>query len=102
MPEIQNNIENMAQYIEHKLTNELSPTHIEVKDESHLHAGHAGAREGGQSHFRVFIVSHAFDGLSRVARQRLVNQLLAEELKQQIHALALKTITPQEHEPSHS
>lgn len=74
----------------------LAPQRLEVIDESHLHAGHAGAREGGQSHFRLFVVSSSFEGLSRVARQRLVNDLLREELSGPVHALAMKTLTPQE------
>ena len=73
----------------------LFPVHLEVVDESSLHAGHPGARAGG-GHFRVTIVSEAFDGLGPVQRHRLVHQVLAEELKESIHALALKTLTPEE------
>lgn len=82
--------------IRSKLTKALSPIRLEVKDESHLHAGHAGAREGGQSHFRLLVVSEKFEGLSPVARQRLVNAALREELATHIHALAMKTLTPGE------
>ena len=82
--------------IHDKLSKALSPEKLEVIDESHLHAGHAGAREGGESHFRLLIVSASFEGLSRVARQRLVNQALREELAGPIHALAMKTLTPDE------
>lgn len=86
----------VAMRIKSKLTDALTPDVIEVKDESHLHAGHAGARAGGESHFRVFVVAPCFEGLSRVARQRLINGALREELKEQIHALAMKTLTPAE------
>lgn len=82
--------------IQQKLTEALKPERLEVTDESHLHAGHAGAREGGQSHFRLLIVASAFEGLSRVARQRMVNDVLREELQGPIHALAMKTLTPEE------
>ncbi|WP_375203269.1 BolA family protein [Hyphococcus sp.] len=82
--------------IQQKLTEALKPERLEVTDESHLHAGHAGAREGGQSHFRLLIVASAFEGLTRVARQRMVNDVLREELQGQIHALAMKTLTPEE------
>ncbi len=82
--------------IQQKLTKALAPQRLEVKDESHLHAGHASAPAGGESHFRLLIVSDAFEGLSRVARQRLVNGLLSEELAGPVHALAMKTQTPAE------
>jgi BolA family transcriptional regulator, general stress-responsive regulator len=85
--------------IEKKLGEGLKPIRLEVVDESHLHAGHAGAREGGESHFRVKVVASAFAGLGRVARQRLVYGLLAEELAGSIHALALSTLTPEEDKP---
>lgn len=82
--------------IESKLAEGLKPRRLSIVDESHKHAGHAGARAGGESHFRVEVVSAAFTGLTRVARQRLVYGLLAEELKGPIHALALSTLTPEE------
>ena len=85
--------------IEAKLRERLSASHIEVLDESRLHAGHAGAAAGG-GHFRATIVSQRFDGLSRLAAQRLVYQILSEEMKGEIHALALKTFTPSEWESS--
>ncbi|HAA92467.1 MAG: BolA family transcriptional regulator [Rhodospirillaceae bacterium] len=86
----------VAQIIEQKLTAALEPAQIEVIDESHLHEGHAGAREGGESHFRVTIVADAFTDLNRVARQRKVYEVLADELAGPIHALALSTMTPTE------
>jgi BolA protein len=79
-----------------KLTVRLAPALIEVADESALHAGHAGARPGGETHFRVRIVSSAFSGLTRVARQRLVYEALSEEFARGVHALALVTQTPEE------
>lgn len=82
--------------IQQKLTTALAPQRLEVIDESHLHAGHSGAREGGESHFRLLVVSASFEGLSRVARQRLINDLLRDELAGTVHALAMKTLTPDE------
>lgn len=86
----------VAQSIRTKLSEALEPETLRVEDESHLHAGHAGAREGGESHFRIYVVAGAFEGLSRVARQRLVNDVLREELGGPVHALAMKTLTPDE------
>jgi BolA protein len=86
----------VAETIAAKLDAAFSPERLDVKDESHLHAGHAGARPGGESHFRLLIVSSHFDGLTRVARQRAVNDVLREELKERVHALAMKTLTPEE------
>lgn len=80
-------------HIEEKLRRELEASEIEVIDESHLHAGHAGAREGG-GHFRVRIVSEAFRGKNRVAAQRLVYGVLAEEMKREIHALSIDAKAP--------
>ena len=86
----------VAQIIETKLAAALQPTALTVIDESASHAGHAGAREGGETHFRLDIVSADFAGKSRVARQRMVYAVLAEELKGPIHALSLVTRTPEE------
>lgn len=80
--------------IEKKLRAALDPTHLEVIDESEGHRGHAGYREGGESHFRVVIRAAAFEGQSRVARQRMVMDALREELKGPIHALSIKAETP--------
>lgn len=91
------NQKSVVDIIREKLTSALEPKVLEVHDESHLHAGHAGARPGGESHFRLLIVAQAFDGLSRVARQRKVNEALREDLRQQIHALAMKTMTIDEY-----
>ncbi|MCB2101973.1 MAG: BolA family transcriptional regulator [Rhodobacterales bacterium] len=86
----------VADTIRDKIRAALAPERLTVEDESHLHAGHAGARPGGESHFRVEVVAAAFDGQSRVARQRMVYGVLAEEMREQIHALALTTRTPEE------
>lgn len=86
----------MADAIDRKLNAALTPIRLVVTDDSALHAGHAGAREGGESHFSVDIVSTAFLGKSRVARQRMVYGLLQEEFDAGLHALALVTRTPDE------
>ena len=86
----------MAATIEDKLTAALSPERLEVEDQSHQHAGHAGAREGGESHFAAIIVADIFQGMSRLARQRLVNETLQVELAGAIHALSIRAITPDE------
>jgi len=91
----------MAETIRSKLTEALSPTRLEVVDESHLHAGHASAPAGGESHFRVAIVAAAFAGRSRVDRQRLVHGTLADELAGPVHALAITALAPGEAEPRH-
>jgi BolA protein len=82
--------------IRRKITEALAPLRLVVLDESHRHAGHAGARPEGETHFRVEICSAAFAGLSRIERQRLVHQVLAEELRDPVHALSLATTTPEE------
>lgn len=82
-----------------KLIERFAPVRLEVSDESQHHAGHAGARPGGETHFAVTIVSAAFAGLSRVARQRLVYETLAAELATRVHALSLTTLAPDELPP---
>ncbi len=82
--------------IQAKLEAGLSPETIEIIDESNLHAGHAGAREGGESHFRVAVVSAEFAGKGRIERQRLVYALLAAEMAGPVHALSLTTLAPGE------
>ena len=86
----------VADSIRAKLTEALHPARLDIVDDSHRHAGHAGARPEGESHFTVTIVSSAFAGQSRVARQRAVYGLLAAELKSDVHALSLATLTPEE------
>jgi len=80
------------QSIERKLQAALSPLHLEVIDESHMHS----VPEGAQSHFKVIVVSDAFDGEKLIARHRRINAVLKEELDAGMHALALHTLTPQE------
>jgi len=86
----------VADTIRTKLTEGLQPTRLDIVDESYRHAGHAGARDEGESHFQVTVTAAAFAGKSRVARQRLVYGLLAEELRTDIHALSLTTLAPSE------
>jgi BolA protein len=71
------------------LNEALHPAQLEVVDESHLHAGHAGAREGGETHFRVKVIARAFNGKSRLERHRMINALLDAELRGRVHALAI-------------
>ena len=83
-------------WITHTLQERLRPAHLVVTDESHQHQGHAGWREGGETHFRLDIVSEAFQGKSRVDRHRLVNGLLVEAFERGLHALAIKARAPGE------
>ncbi|MDA0260664.1 MAG: BolA family transcriptional regulator [Proteobacteria bacterium] len=85
-----------ADIIAEKLGTALAPTKLEIIDESSQHAGHVGARPGGETHFRVKIVAATFSGKTRVDRQRLVYQTLAQELAGGVHALALTTLSPEE------
>jgi BolA protein len=82
--------------IEKKLIDAFSPQSLRVEDESHHHQGHAGHRPGGETHFRVYIVSEAFNGKSRLERHRMVNQILASELNGGVHALAIHAAAPGE------
>jgi BolA protein len=86
----------VAETIAKKLTDRFAPTRLDIVDDSGRHAGHAGARPGGETHFTVTVVSAVFVGLGRVARQRLVYETLAAELAGGVHALALTTLTPDE------
>ena len=79
-----------------KLASELQPVSLDIVDESHKHAGHAGHRPEGETHFHVTIVSEMFEGQNRVTRQRMVYKILAEELAGPVHALALKLQSPAE------
>lgn len=84
----------VAETMRAKLIAAFAPTRLDIVDESHRHVGHAGAREGGESHFRVTLVSAAFAGMGRVERQRRVYGVLAEELAGPVHALALDLQVP--------
>jgi BolA protein len=86
----------VADTIREKLIAAFSPDDLVIDDESARHAGHSGARPGGETHFQVRIVSAAFEGLSRVERQRRVYAVLADEMRGSVHALALTTLTPGE------
>ena len=86
----------VATAIDEKLRATFAPVRLAIEDESSKHHGHAGWREGGETHFRVEIVSQAFEGKTRVARQRLVYAALKEELDAGLHALAMETLTPAE------
>jgi len=86
----------VADTIRAKLIERFTPVRLEISDESHRHAGHAGARPEGETHFSVTIVSATFFGQSRVVRQRLVYQTLAAELATRVHALSLTTLAPDE------
>ena len=82
--------------ITEKLTEAFLPESLRVVDESHQHEGHAGHRPGGETHFRVYIVSEAFKGKSRIERHRMVNATLAGELAGSVHALAIHAKSPDE------
>jgi BolA family transcriptional regulator, general stress-responsive regulator len=79
-----------------KLTEAFAPQSLKVVDESHRHEGHAGHRPGGQTHFRVYIVSEMFKDMTRLQRHRLVNEALSGELKGGVHALAIHAAAPDE------
>ena len=84
----------LKDWITEALGAQLAPQALDVIDESHLHAGHSGARPGGETHFRVDIVSAAFEGKSRVERHRIVNGALDEAFRRGLHALAVKARAP--------
>jgi BolA protein len=86
----------LKDWIAERLTEELSPSRLVVADESEQHRGHAGWRDGGETHFRLDIVSDAFAGKSRVERHRLVNSLLGEAFARGLHAVAIKARAPGE------
>ena len=84
----------VTETIRNKLATAFAPERLEVVDDSDKHKGHAGAREGGESHFTVVVVSQGFAGLGRVERQRRVNAALADELAGPVHALSIKALAP--------
>lgn len=86
----------LADIITQKLTKAFTPDRVLVIDESRLHEGHAGSRPGGETHFRIDIVSQAFTGKSRLDRHRMINALLTDELAGRVHALAIKAHAPGE------
>ncbi len=86
----------LKDWIDAALRERLHPMSLSVLDESHQHVGHAGWREGGETHFRLDIVSAAFAGKSRVERHRMVNDVLADAFQRGLHALAIKARAPGE------
>jgi BolA protein len=82
--------------IAEKLIKAFAPERLEVTDDSHRHAGHAGARPGGETHYSVYIVAQAFQGKSRIDRHRMINATLASELQGGVHALAIRAAAPGE------
>ena len=84
--------------IEAKVRDALAPTHLEIVNESHMHS----VPPGSESHFRLFVVSEEFEGKAAVQRHQAVYRALAEEMRDQIHALGLQTLTPAEWEPDRS
>jgi BolA family transcriptional regulator, general stress-responsive regulator len=80
--------------LDEKLKAAFNPVVLSVIDESHQHAGHSGAHALGESHFRVKIMAEAFRGISRVGQHRMVNEVLAAELKERVHALAIEASVP--------
>ena len=88
----------VAQSMAAKLQTALEPSRLEIEDQSHLHAGHAHAKDlrAGETHFAVLVVAEGFRGQSRVQRQRQIYKILADELAAGVHALALTALTPEE------
>ena len=86
----------VADTIAERLTAAFAPVTLRVVDESHQHEGHAGHRPGGETHYRVYIVSEAFRGKSRIDRHRMINRTLAHELACGVHALAIHATAPGE------
>jgi BolA family transcriptional regulator, general stress-responsive regulator len=86
----------MTDLITRRLTEAFAPESLRVIDESEQHAGHAGHRPGGETHFRLYIVAQAFRGKSRLERHRMINAALAEELAGGVHALAIHVASPEE------
>jgi BolA family transcriptional regulator, general stress-responsive regulator len=82
--------------ITEKLRKAFTPVSLRVEDESHQHAGHAGHRPGGETHYRIYIVSDAFRGKSRLERHRMINATLSAELSGGVHALAIHAAAPDE------
>jgi BolA protein len=86
----------VAETMRRTLTERFAPVRLDIIDDSHRHAGHAGARPEGETHFTVEVVAAVFTGRSRVDRQRLVYEALADLMRGRVHALALRTLTPEE------
>lgn len=91
-----------ADILHQRLTAGLAPHHLELQDDSHLHAGHAEAAAHGGSHFTTFIVSAKFKGQSLVQRHRMVYAAVGDLMKGRVHALSMQTLTPDEWRMKHS
>lgn len=87
---------NRSQRIISLLTKALQPTRLELHDDSHKHAGHSGARDGGETHYELVIASEQFNGLTKIQRHQMIYKLLDAELKNGLHALAIKAAAPGE------
>jgi BolA protein len=86
----------LKDWIDARLRERLRPISLSIVDESHQHVGHSGWREGGETHFRIDIVSTAFAGKSRVERHRIVNEALSEAFQRGLHALAIRARAPED------
>ena len=86
----------MKELITQRLNERLAPVYLQIEDQSNQHIGHAGWREGGETHFNLDIVSQAFEGKSRVERHRIVNEAVSEAFQHGLHALAIKARAPNE------
>jgi BolA family transcriptional regulator, general stress-responsive regulator len=95
-PALQDPIMRMQDVIAKKLREAFVPESLHVEDESFRHEGHAGHRPGGETHFRLYIVSESFRGKSRIERHRMINETLAGELTDGVHALAIHAAAPGE------
>ncbi|MCH2037977.1 MAG: BolA family transcriptional regulator [Rickettsiales bacterium] len=84
------------EYLIDKIKQHVSVDDIQVVDQSAAHKGHAGYREGGGSHFNMLVVSQDFEGLSQIKRHQKIYAVLKEEMKEAIHALSIKALTPSE------
>jgi len=83
--------------IEKKIRDRLSPETVEIINESHLHAGHQESFDGsGETHLRIKVVAEVFEGMSRVNRQRMINELVSQEIAEGLHAIAMETKAPSE------
>ncbi|MCB4825002.1 BolA family protein [Roseicella aerolata] len=92
-------MQSRAERIRHALETAFPPARVEVRDDSHRHAGHAGARPEGETHYAVLVVSPAFAGMNRLARSRAAHAVLETEFGAGLHALSLRLLTPEEAGP---
>lgn len=88
----------MKERLERRLTEALSPSYVEVNDDSAAHVGHAGALPGGETHFTVVVVSKSFENKSKLERHRMVYKIINDEFSSSLHALVINPLTPAEHD----